>query len=439
MDAYLARSGSSSLDQAVIIGQPLASNIISVGNIDSNSASAASDANSNDDLPATSLDCFNGRNPLVPASYVNRFAVSKAELLRVIGGNQIDDIRIDVEHTVAAVLPAKLIPSGVQVNVIEGNGAPGAAVSELLQGSLTVRNLIYGADASPTTSLNGLNIGTTTGQRPAYALISGGAAGNDSTPGAKGDYLLGNYARVIDATGHPQAPVQVNGSYIDVLYGQNSIVGQSTGLALNNKIFDAIGGAKKCFNLQSFWIGNQIDVCAWLTARFPGSGPGGGGSPGGPLPFENPEPLFTAQFDQRLITAPSAPPDLAGGEGAPAMNPTNALDVDNDGSISPLDALLVINRLNSPANILAGGEGEGSDLPKLYFDVNGDGAVTPLDALTVINYLNQPRAFSPAAGEGEPTLTPSAVDSAFAASAAAGDDDLIALLASDLATPQKRK
>jgi hypothetical protein len=54
-------------------------------------------------------------------------------------------------------------------------------------------------------------------------------------------------------------------------------------------------------------------------------------------------------------------------------------DVDQDGNLTPMDALLVINHLNHSG----AAEGEGP-----MVDCNGDGFVTPLDALEVINQLN---------------------------------------------------
>ena len=66
-------------------------------------------------------------------------------------------------------------------------------------------------------------------------------------------------------------------------------------------------------------------------------------------------------------------------------NPVDSIDVDNDGSVSPLDALVVINYIN------AGGSGRlpaVHDLSKPYLDVDGDQSVSPLDVLNVINYLN---------------------------------------------------
>lgn len=65
-------------------------------------------------------------------------------------------------------------------------------------------------------------------------------------------------------------------------------------------------------------------------------------------------------------------------------------DVSGDGAVSPIDALLIINYLNTngPGTVPAG-----TGAP--YLDVNADGFVTSIDALFVINRLNT------SGGEGE--------------------------------------
>ena len=73
------------------------------------------------------------------------------------------------------------------------------------------------------------------------------------------------------------------------------------------------------------------------------------------------------------------------------------VDVNLDGQVSPIDALLVVNYLN--ANGDPAGEGEGSPDPYKR-DVNHDNSISPIDALMVINYLNRQRPAAPA-GEGE--------------------------------------
>src|SRR5262245_59480178 len=68
---------------------------------------------------------------------------------------------------------------------------------------------------------------------------------------------------------------------------------------------------------------------------------------------------------------------VSAADGRPALQP---LDTNNDGGVSPLDALIVINALNS---------GDGKSLAdRLELDTNGDGDLTPIDALLIINFLN---------------------------------------------------
>jgi hypothetical protein len=90
----------------------------------------------------------------------------------------------------------------------------------------------------------------------------------------------------------------------------------------------------------------------------------------------------------------------------PWQNRKSSLDVNADGFISALDALLVINALNSPSI----GRGplstprELNQLSLFYIDTNGDNALSPLDALLVLNELEA------AAGEGEAAPTPSSME-----------------------------
>ena len=73
--------------------------------------------------------------------------------------------------------------------------------------------------------------------------------------------------------------------------------------------------------------------------------------------------------------------------GAAWQNPVNELDVNGDGTISPLDALQVINNFDASLSFpsstptLSGG-------PPPFVDVDNNGTVSPLDALLVINALN---------------------------------------------------
>jgi len=78
-------------------------------------------------------------------------------------------------------------------------------------------------------------------------------------------------------------------------------------------------------------------------------------------------------------------------------NPVAALDVDGNGRVTPLDALVIINYLN--ANSLAATLPLVPELPPPYYDANRDDAGTPADVLAVINYLNAHASAASAEGE----------------------------------------
>ncbi|MEM8736334.1 MAG: dockerin type I domain-containing protein, partial [Planctomycetota bacterium] len=89
-------------------------------------------------------------------------------------------------------------------------------------------------------------------------------------------------------------------------------------------------------------------------------------------------------------------------------NETNAYDVNQDGFVSPIDALLVVNELNAQgARALA----ELMDDHLLDIDSNNDGFISPLDALLVINELNRSNS-SGMSVEGEPASLVDAPESA---------------------------
>jgi Bacterial Ig domain/Dockerin type I domain len=68
-------------------------------------------------------------------------------------------------------------------------------------------------------------------------------------------------------------------------------------------------------------------------------------------------------------------------------NPNAAIDVNNDGYLAPLDALLVINQLNAmPTSFLP--NRAPASMAAMMLDVTGDRLLTPQDALLVINDLN---------------------------------------------------
>ena len=99
----------------------------------------------------------------------------------------------------------------------------------------------------------------------------------------------------------------------------------------------------------------------------------------------------------------------------PYQNALTATDVNVSGTVTPLDALNIINLLAQYKNqVTAGGGTFNNSIPlnpvpagmtsiingTYKPDVNGDGMVTPLDALRVINFLSANRRTT-ASGEGE--------------------------------------
>jgi hypothetical protein len=77
----------------------------------------------------------------------------------------------------------------------------------------------------------------------------------------------------------------------------------------------------------------------------------------------------------------------------PWNNRRNSLDVNNNGFVTALDALLIINELNSGRGGKLNPPPPGNDL---FFDTSADNFLTAIDALLVINYLN-----TRPGGEGE--------------------------------------
>lgn len=90
--------------------------------------------------------------------------------------------------------------------------------------------------------------------------------------------------------------------------------------------------------------------------------------------------------------------DAAMATQAPFTNKTNPADTNQDGSVAPLDALLVIIELNQNGGRKLAPV-SGSTMPGVRFDTNADGSVTPLDALLVIIELNEA---NPPSGESAP-------------------------------------
>jgi len=107
----------------------------------------------------------------------------------------------------------------------------------------------------------------------------------------------------------------------------------------------------------------------------------------------------------------------------PWHNTRLAVDVDGDNAVAPIDALLVINYINSHTSDQVP---LGAQAGPPYCDVDNDLFIAPKDALQVINYINARSSQSPPAGEGE-------------AASPLADAELLWLLALDVSTQPKRR
>jgi hypothetical protein len=130
----------------------------------------------------------------------------------------------------------------------------------------------------------------------------------------------------------------------------------------------------------------------------------------------------TANYEELrslIIDAAEAEPE------ASWTNPDDPLDVNDDSVISAIDALLVLNEINSPQGARRLGSPASGSTPPPYVDVSQDGFVTAIDALLVINYINEhpvaaePVAALPARSDGRAAkgVPVAPIDSALVAAA----------------------
>ncbi len=119
----------------------------------------------------------------------------------------------------------------------------------------------------------------------------------------------------------------------------------------------------------------------------------------------SPDPLGNDQFANfgdrySLPIFGNFDPPVAGGSGSSGgrllsyQNAALPSDVNADGHVSPIDVLIVIDRLNRMGSVVIPASMVEYDVPAPYWDVSGDGVISPIDVLTVISVLNH-------VGEGE--------------------------------------
>ncbi len=114
--------------------------------------------------------------------------------------------------------------------------------------------------------------------------------------------------------------------------------------------------------------------------------------------------------------------------GSTLQNPVNSTDVNSSGQTSPLDALLVINRIARARRdgvtgpIVVSPTDQGPN----YFDVDGNGVITPNDALRVINQIARDNStrLTTGGGEGELVATAAPQFAAANSNAVAGNQSV---------------
>ena len=140
--------------------------------------------------------------------------------------------------------------------------------------------------------------------------------------------------------------------------------------------------------------------------------------------YAEPTRQFTVSLSQPtagLVTTGSATGSVLNNNVPSWTNPVTPNDVNGDNTVSPIDALVVINDLNAHGLQV---DPPPTDGQHNFLDTNDDGSITPLDALSVINQVNTATAKAQVAVKQAAALQAAALQAALqspaGASAAAG-------------------
>ena len=216
---------------------------------------------------------------------------------------------------------------------------------------------------------------------PAKSLVDGGIGDDILVGGPEVDSLFGGLgADAIfgdEGSDFLFADVDIEGTIIpeagDVVFGNRGFGNDSgffdSGVVLVPPNANSTDFVDEIENL--FEDGAQKGVWSWLLARFPEFDlePNDDGT------FSSPE--IEQLVDESLSQFPAtdiAPPIR---EQCAPHEEFDAMDVNRDGFVAPLDAMIIINALHNvtPSSSV--------------MDINRDGQIAPIDALMVINYLNE--------------------------------------------------
>jgi predicted outer membrane repeat protein len=288
--------------------------------------------------------------------------------------------------TAGGLAPTGAAPNGEVedyiVSLFDGSSAPTPSIN-LPNSSATVQintdNLVILDNArvlfsAPTTGLGEVDVQAGSGDDTVTLGFSGGPAGGMSIDGLAGANSLVVTGTNIDFTSAGLVAAQ-NFQVIDLTStGSNVIVINATAVAAMSpadKTISVVGGA-----LDAIVFRNPAD---WrLTAPQ----------------------IIGGEFVQTVTNQETGEVVLVRLPGS-WQNPIETSDVNNNGTVTAGDALVIINELGR--RLFSNAQGQLNDpttvtpWPGTYYDQNGDGKATALDALRVINRLTQINN----SGEGE--------------------------------------
>ncbi len=189
----------------------------------------------------------------------------------------------------------------------------------------------------------------------------------------------------------------------DVVFGPNYLTDGAVGTAIRPGIIDEFGSLFGSVPSNTIGLNGGLLATVFFDAVNVGQARVVG-SPADASPFQDtllfrkdePVPVENIRFESLQFNVNLGT--------APLQNGNLRQDVNDDGAVSAIDALLVINEVSRGS---AAGEIGGITASHFYTDVNGDDETTVLDALQVINYLAN-RNSQPLAGEAvvaSPTQT----------------------------------
>ena len=217
---------------------------------------------------------------------------------------------------------------------------------------------------------------------------------------------LGVFAIYFDLLYNSQLATPVNDPAnrfgFDIEFATNYNVNGLSAEDVNPNVIDEVGA----FQTGSGPIGGQETLVFTLTMEAQGIGTANFfADPADSSPFHDVllfQPPAVVPINRINFGAASVEITGPSGEGeAPFQNQLLATDVNADGKTSPIDALIIIGKLNRDgASNLLGGSAEGEDNSQLayYYDTSGDNMLSALDSLIVINEINGQLA---RVGEGE--------------------------------------